>query len=643
MASPVSPISLPPYPQPHVAKTTPSSSRDAASHHLMSYSDLEHVRTLADGWQRSLDTCIEYWEAGLQEEAGQMLSKTKQEMDLFFEEVTKATPWEHVSTPKSGVIIEDASEDKTIRESNTCRYILNLCPMPQAADGRRRPRGGKGPRAMHPVFQDEALVDILSALCQRLNACPVLAEIRLAEQADEEMLLEEAKAGVRNEETPETADTPSQSFVADGAGGPPSPQLDPFGWDHRMCEAESEAEEFREGGFRLIRPIRGCDEDRERREGLEDLERLIGEVEWLLEAEQVTLAYKRLQALKRRTVEHLKKTGGGTPTPSYTFLSTSHSQPPSPTLSYGHDGSPQHSPTHHGSTRRRRPNLRSQLERLGVAGAHRKVLDENTVKRLNYRMARIEGVNELMMASPTDQAWRAVSHDAYDFRWRFDEDGTAIMMIEGVLNSDLFSIMCLIYECDYHNKWLPFLTESSTYHIVGRLQQIVVHGYALPWPFEPREAVAYGFGTNALEDPDFHCVMVVAWSVPNEKTYWDAPVPGARDGVIRMNVEHFAYYFYPESEKSTRMKVLLKIDPKIAFVPLWLQNYIARFICQWMFRNILKCIKNFKGSVWEKRMKERPEVYEWIRREVQKFYESDTFKQRKCAAASTDTKGKGGR
>ncbi|CEM02389.1 unnamed protein product [Vitrella brassicaformis CCMP3155] len=275
-----------------------------------------------------------------------------------------------------------------------------------------------------------------------------------------------------------------------------------------------------------------------------------------------------------------------------------------------------HADDGHRSARVRRQALNDHLQRLvGVS------IDDMRLRKLNLQFRKVESVAAMINRNLSkDPSWTFERHRAYDFWWRMNDDGTAVIKIEGVLHEPLFNILCLVYEADLHSKWVPFLGSSDFVCNPTRFSEIVLHSYSLPWPLNHREGVVYGFGVDALDDPTYGCCMVVAWSVPDESTmFLGSKVPPVQKGTIRMVVEHFAYFLYPEDDKNTRVRCILKIDPKVKFLPLAIQAYLTRTICSWMWVNISKCSKNFKGSQWERRIAKRPEVYSFIENRLKTY------------------------
>jgi hypothetical protein len=56
------------------------------------------------------------------------------------------------------------------------------------------------------------------------------------------------------------------------------------------------------------------------------------------------------------------------------------------------------------------------------------------------------------------------------------------------------------------------------------------------------------------------------------------------------------------------------------YLPLFILNKSARIFAFDYFKNILDRVKNFKGSAWEKKVQERPEMYDFFYKRVNEYF-----------------------
>lgn len=55
------------------------------------------------------------------------------------------------------------------------------------------------------------------------------------------------------------------------------------------------------------------------------------------------------------------------------------------------------------------------------------------------------------------------------------------------------------------------------------------------------------------------------------------------------------------------------------FLPQWILNRSARIFAFDYFKNVIKVNKKFKGSAWEKKVKENPEFYRFFKGKVDSY------------------------
>jgi hypothetical protein len=58
---------------------------------------------------------------------------------------------------------------------------------------------------------------------------------------------------------------------------------------------------------------------------------------------------------------------------------------------------------------------------------------------------------------------------------------------------------------------------------------------------------------------------------------------------------------------------------KMNYLPLFILNKSARIFAFDYFKNILERVKKYKGSAWEKKVAERPEMYEFFYKKIGEY------------------------
>jgi hypothetical protein len=88
------------------------------------------------------------------------------------------------------------------------------------------------------------------------------------------------------------------------------------------------------------------------------------------------------------------------------------------------------------------------------------------------------------------------------------------------------------------------------------------------------------------------------------------------DKYIRLEYKFFLIEYIPLEGKRARIRLASKIDMKMDFIPKFILFRSARVFAFDYFKNIIDRIKNFKGSPWEKKLKENPEMYKFFRKKL---------------------------
>jgi hypothetical protein len=63
------------------------------------------------------------------------------------------------------------------------------------------------------------------------------------------------------------------------------------------------------------------------------------------------------------------------------------------------------------------------------------------------------------------------------------------------------------------------------------------------------------------------------------------------------------------TRERAKVRLASKVDMKLNLLPQFILNMSARKFAFDYFKNIIKMNKNFKGSAWEKKIKENPGFY----------------------------------
>lgn len=151
-----------------------------------------------------------------------------------------------------------------------------------------------------------------------------------------------------------------------------------------------------------------------------------------------------------------------------------------------------------------------------------------------------------------------------------------------------------------------------------------------------RDAVVYG---NGYHLPDRNAFLISSKSILEDTCrYCDIPPPAK--GVVRMETESI---FYVELVKSDviAFKLIGRDDLKFKFMPSTLLNYISQGHMPFdLIKSIQRTIRNFHGSVWEQKIKERGAYYSEIEDKV--LVQLDAWEKEGNKGKTTEQQPRGG-
>jgi len=132
-------------------------------------------------------------------------------------------------------------------------------------------------------------------------------------------------------------------------------------------------------------------------------------------------------------------------------------------------------------------------------------------------------------------------------------------------------------------------------------------------PFlSPRDAIVYG---NGFHLPDQNTFLIRAKSTQDTSCrHCDIPKPAK--GIVRMDTESI-FFVQLLQNNVISFKMIGRDDLKLKYIPSPLLNYISQGHLPYeLMRTVKRTIKNFEGSVWDEKMKERGAYYKEIEDKV---------------------------
>lgn len=187
-------------------------------------------------------------------------------------------------------------------------------------------------------------------------------------------------------------------------------------------------------------------------------------------------------------------------------------------------------------------------------------------------------------------------------------------------------ISCFVYvhiltlmqvETEYMPQWFPggVMKEAkvlSWHSKYSKVIQLVIGIDLLPF-LSTRDAIVYG---NGFHLPDRNNAFLIRSKSTLDNTCRYCTIPKAQKGVVRMMTESIFYVQLIQKDVIS-FKMIGRDDLKLKYVPSTLLNYLAQGHLPYdLMRSIKRVMKNFDGSIWDKKMKERGAYYKEIEDKV---------------------------
>ena len=77
--------------------------------------------------------------------------------------------------------------------------------------------------------------------------------------------------------------------------------------------------------------------------------------------------------------------------------------------------------------------------------------------------------------------------------------------------------------------------------------------------------------------------------------------------------------YVPLSPNRGKITLAMNINMQLTFLPLFVLNRTCKIFAFDFFKNVMKVNNQFKGSEWEKKMKENHDIYDYFRERIKQY------------------------
>ena len=82
--------------------------------------------------------------------------------------------------------------------------------------------------------------------------------------------------------------------------------------------------------------------------------------------------------------------------------------------------------------------------------------------------------------------------------------------------------------------------------------------------------------------------------------------------------------YVPLTPTRGRITLATNVNMRLSFLPLFVINKTCRTFAFDYFKNVMKVNQHFKGSQWEKKMKDNAEIYQYFKERVDLYLEDNS-------------------
>ena len=186
---------------------------------------------------------------------------------------------------------------------------------------------------------------------------------------------------------------------------------------------------------------------------------------------------------------------------------------------------------------------------------------------------------------------------------------TYSLLTEATLDVPMSNYITMVFEIDLYSNWVPFCTKSYVIENISRSRRVL--GLEFNVRFVPnRHTCLYGYGANLLSSQG--CVVICAKSCDEKDFFKGIHLP--KFDSPKAQVSALACILTPIDKNKVHIKMLTNFDPNMYYVPYKILNFFSRKLAKGIFKKVAKLAKNFKGSVYEQRIKapENRDFYQFI-------------------------------
>jgi hypothetical protein len=219
----------------------------------------------------------------------------------------------------------------------------------------------------------------------------------------------------------------------------------------------------------------------------------------------------------------------------------------------------------------------------------------------------------------TDIGFTNCNNKNFNMSYKISQDNLIMLKFEKELDVNFIDFVSLVYEHSVYPKWFPFCSHTEVVHQPGKARKLLYMISNLPF-INDRDYLIYGFGVNKIAQN--RTVLLCVQSVEENTGLFEEYYKKTKSSkYVRAQIQIFGYEIKIVNRNKVHLKGLLKMDPKINFIPQGLLNTVAKRFAEDLFTKMLKVIKNYQGSEFQNKNPSDIDMqfYDFINEEANKL------------------------
>eukprot|EP00361_Fabrea_salina_P007136 CAMPEP_0202440484 /NCGR_PEP_ID=MMETSP1345-20130828/36722_1 /ASSEMBLY_ACC=CAM_ASM_000843 /TAXON_ID=342563 /ORGANISM="Fabrea Fabrea salina" /LENGTH=232 /DNA_ID=CAMNT_0049055085 /DNA_START=764 /DNA_END=1460 /DNA_ORIENTATION=+ len=183
-----------------------------------------------------------------------------------------------------------------------------------------------------------------------------------------------------------------------------------------------------------------------------------------------------------------------------------------------------------------------------------------------------------------------------------------------IIPSGVFETLAVLYETDLLGNWVSSIRGSEVLLQPSRFRKLLRYHFSFPWPVSDRECILEFCGIPIHDEA---AVIILMKNAKGEK-YLGTELPSRRE-MTQLIVPMGCLYLQILSPQRTKVVFCVNASANITFIPNWLCNFASKHIMYYMMQALRDKIVNFKGSVYEERVTEKKDTYDYIMNMIREY------------------------